>query len=240
MPGAIGRVPLFLAHRFPLRLVKIDPDTGQPMRDERGLCVTCGVNEVGEALGRISRSTSEPGSRFEGYASRDESLKKVLHDVAERGDSWFRSGDLMRKDAGGYYYFVVRWKGENVATTEVAEAIAAFPRIREATVYGVTIPGHEGRAGMAALATAGDIDLAALREHLALRLPTYARPLFLRVVDAIEVTSTFKHMKSDLVRQGYDPATMSDKVYLDHPEHGAFMRVDAALFERIQAGSLRF
>jgi fatty-acyl-CoA synthase len=245
MPGAIGRVPPFLAHRFPLRLVKIDPDTGQPVRDERGLCVPCGVDDVGEALGRISRGASEPGSRFEGYTSREESLKKVFHDVAEHGDAWFRSGDLMRKDAAGYYYFVdrmgdtFRWKGENVATTEVEEVIGAFPGIREATVYGVTIPGHEGRAGMAALAIDGDVELAALREHLAGGLPTYARPLFLRIVGAIEVTSTFKHRKSDLVRQGYDPATVSDKVYLDHPERETFIRVDAALFDRIQARSLR-
>jgi len=246
MPGAIGRVPLFLAHRFPLRLIKIDPDTRQPLRDERGLCVTCGVNEVGEALGRISQSAGEPGSCFEGYTNHDESLKKVLNDVAEPGDTWFRSGDLMRKDASAYYYFVdrigdtFRWKGENVATTEVADVAAAFPGIREATVYGVTIPGHEGRAGMAAIATDGEIDLAALREHFSGNLPSYARPLFLRIVDAIEVTSTFKHMKSDLVRQGFDPAAAPDQIYLDHPELGAFVPVDAVLFDRIQARSLRF
>jgi fatty-acyl-CoA synthase len=245
-PGAVGRVPLFLAHRFPLRLVKIDPDSGQPVRDQRGLCVACGADEVGEALGRISRSADESGSRFEGYTSREESLRKVLHDVAEPGDVWFRSGDLMRKDTNGYYYFVdrtgdtFRWKGENVATTEVAQAIAAFPGIREATVYGVTMPGHEGRAGMAAVATDREIELAALRKHIFGRLPNYARPLFLRIVGALEVTSTFKHMKSDLVRQGYDPAAVSDKLYLDHPEHGAFVPVDAALFARIQARTLRF
>jgi fatty-acyl-CoA synthase len=245
-PGAIGRVPLFLAHRFPLRLVKIDPDTGQPVRDERGLCVTCGTNQVGEALGKISRRPGEPGNQFEGYTSRDESSKKVLHDVAEPGDVWFRTGDLMRKDATGYYYFVdrmgdtFRWKGENVATTEVAEVVAAFPGIREATVYGVAVPGHEGRAGMAAVSTEGEIDLAALREHISGRLPSYARPMFLRIVGTIEITSTFKHMKSDLVRQGYDPATVSDRIYLDHPERGAFAPVDATLFERIQARTLRF
>jgi fatty-acyl-CoA synthase len=246
MPGAIGRVPLFLAHRFPLRLVKIDPVSGQPMRDERGRCESCGINEVGEALGRISRSPGEPGSGFEGYTGRDESLKKVLRDVVEPGDAWFRSGDLMRKDANGYYYFVdrlgdtFRWKGENVATMEVAQAIAAFPGVREATVYGVTIPGHEGRAGMAAIATDDEIKLAALHEYLAVCLPGYARPLFLRVMEAIEVTSTFKHVKADLVRQGYDPSAVSDAIYVDHPERGAFVPLDASLFERIQTRSLRF
>ncbi len=245
VPGAIGRVPLFLAHRFPLRLVKIDPDTGEPMRDEHGRCIACGVNEAGEALGRIARNSNEPGSRFEGYTSSEESRKKVLHDVAQPGDAWFRSGDLMRKDASGFYYFVdrlgdtFRWKGENVATTEVEQTIAAFPGIREATVYGVTIPGHEGRAGMAAIAADGAIELPALRTFLAEHLPNYARPMFLRIVDTIEVTSTFKHMKSDLVRQGYDPSSISDKIFFDHPECGSFVLMDGALFDRIQAGSLR-
>jgi fatty-acyl-CoA synthase len=245
VPGAIGRVPLFLAHRFPLRLVKIDPHTSLPVRDERGQCIACGVDEVGEALGRIAQNTNEPGSRFEGYTSRDESQRKLVHDVAEPGDAWFRSGDLMRKDANGFYYFVdrlgdtFRWKGENVATMEVAQTIAAFPGIREATVYGVTIPGHEGRAGMAAVAADGAIELAALRNFLSRQLPSYARPMFLRIVDSIEVTSTFKHVKADLVRQGYDPSSVPDKIYFDDPELGTFVPLDAMLFDRIQTRSLR-
>jgi fatty-acyl-CoA synthase len=200
---------------------------------------------VGEALGRIARQAQEPGSRFEGYTSPEESRKKLLHDVAEPGDAWFRSGDLMRKDAHGFYYFVdrlgdtFRWKGENVATTEVEQTIAAFPGIRDATVYGVMIPGHEGRAGMAAVAADGTIELPALREFLAKHLPSYARPMFLRIVDAIEVTSTFKHMKSDLVREGYDPSSISDSIFFDHPEYESFVLMDAPLFDRIQTSSLR-
>jgi fatty-acyl-CoA synthase len=245
VPAAIGRVPLFLAHRFPLRLVKIDPYTGQPLRDERGRCIACGVNEVGEALGRIARNASEPGNRFEGYTSRDESQKKILHDVVEQGDAWFRSGDLMRKDANGFYYFVdrlgdtFRWKGENVATTEVAQTIAAFPGIREVTVYGVEIPGHEGRAGMAAVVADDAIELAALREFLFRQLPTYARPMFLRIMDTIEVTSTFKHKKADLARQGYDPSSVPDQMFFDHPERGSFVPLDVELFDRIQTRALR-
>src|ERR1051326_4167979 len=148
-PGAIGRIPSFLAHRSPITLVKLDPVTEQPVRDEHGRCVPCAAGEVGEALGQ---------GRFEGYTSEEASEKKRLRDVFVPGDAWHRTGDLMRRDADGYFHFVdrvgdtFRWKGENVATTEVAQAICAFPGIADATVYGVEVPGADGRAGMAALA----------------------------------------------------------------------------------------
>src|SRR5262249_29391528 len=111
----------------------------------------------------------------------------------------------------GYFYFVdrvgdtYRWKGENVATSEVSEAITCFPGIREGNVYGVSITGREGRAGMAAVVVDGNLDLAALRAHVVAHLPEYARPLFLRIKSEIDVTATFKHKKVDLVREGFDP-----------------------------------
>ena len=163
----------------------------------------------------------------------------------EHGDAWYRTGDLMRMDAGGFFYFVdrigdtFRWKGENVATSEVAAAITAFPGIREANVYGVRVPGTEGAAGMAAIVSDGTLDLAELREHLARRLPPYARPLFLRLVNRIAATATFKHTKNDLQREGYDPAATSDPIYFDDPARGAFVRLDRALYQRIQAGTMR-
>jgi len=109
----------------------------------------------------------------------------------------------------------------------------------EAVVYGVTIPRTEGRAGMAAVVIAEALDLAALRTHLIKRLPDYARPLFLRIRSEMEVTATFKHVKSDFVRQGYDPAATPDAIYFNDPERQAFVRLDRALYERIQTGQLR-
>ena len=244
-PGAIGRIPSFLAHRFPATLVKFDPDRDEPARDEQGWCIRCAPNEVGEAIGRILTDPSSGGGRFEGYTSEEASEKKILRNVFEPGDVWFRTGDLLRKDARGYFYFVdrvgdtFRWKGENVSTMEVAETIAACPAVIEAVVYGVTIPRTEGRAGMAAVVITEALDLPALRTHLIKRLPDYARPLFLRIRSEMEVTATFKHVKSDFVRQGYDPAATPDAIYFNDPERQAFVRLDRALYERIQTGQLR-
>jgi fatty-acyl-CoA synthase len=245
-PGAIGRVPPFLAHRFPTALVKLDVDTEQPIRNDQGWCIRCGPNEVGEAIGPLLEDRSNVGGRFEGYTNEEASEKKILRDVFKAGDAWFRTGDLMRKDEKGYFYFVdrigdtFRWKGENVATSEVSEALCTFPGITQANVYGVTVPRTDGRAGMAAIVADRELDLAALRSHLGARLPAYARPVFLRIGRELDTTATFKFTKSDLVRQGYDPSASSDPIYVDCREQATFARLDDALYERVRAGELRF
>jgi fatty-acyl-CoA synthase len=244
-PGSIGRIPWFLARRFPTRIVKFDMDKQAPMRDARGFCIPCAVNEVGETIGQILNDAQKPGNRFEGYADGAENEKKILRDVFARGDAWFRTGDLMRQDADGFFYFIdrvgdtFRWKGENVSTTEVAETINLFRGVSETTVYGVQVPGHDGRAGMAAVVCEDNIDLAALRAHLLARLPEYARPLFLRIRGEIEVTATFKQKKIDLVKQGFDPSNTKDSIYFNDPQTRAFTRLDAALYNRIQAGDVK-
>ena len=171
-PGAVGRVPWFVAHRFPIAVVRFDVERQQPVRNAEGFCERCDANEPGEVIGRIVNDPERPGNRFEGYAAANQNENKVLHDVFEKGDAWFRTGDLMRKDERGYFYFVdrvgdtFRWKGENVSTSEVAEAINTFPGIADANVYGVTVVGRDGRAGMAAIVCEGQCDLAALHAHL--------------------------------------------------------------------------
>ena len=243
--GAIGRVPPFLAARFPLALVQFDHAAEQPMRGADGFCIRCAANEPGEAIGRIPTQPAQTGEDFEGYTERRDSEQKILRNVFEPGDRWFRTGDLMRMDTSGFFYFVdrigdtFRWKGENVATSEVAAAIMAFAGIREANVYGVRVPGAEGAAGMATIVTDGQLDLAELRAHLGRRLPPYARPKFLRVADRIATTSTFKHSKGDLQRQGFDPAATRDAIYFDDAATDAFVPLDAALYARITRGELR-
>ena len=251
--GAVGRIPAYLSWRQPVALVAHDVETGEPVRDANGSCIRCATNEIGEAIGQISpapsiragKKASGSAGRFEGYTSKRDSQKKILRDVFEPGDTWFRTGDLMRRDARGFYYFVdrigdtFRWKGENVATSEVEQAIAELPGVREATVYGVGVPKSDGRAGMAAIVAGDGLDLAALHAHLGARLPAYARPLFLRIIGVIEVTATFKHKKAELARAGFDPSSTGDAIYFNDGERSAFVQMDKALFERIRAGRIR-
>ena len=243
--GAVGRVPWFLEHRFPVKVVRFDVENQQPIRTPDGFCIECNHDEPGEVVGKILRDASKPAARFEGYATQAETNKKILRDVFEKGDIWFRTGDLMRKDARGYFFFVdrigdtFRWKGENVSTTEVAEAIGTFDGVQDANVYGVSVPGRDGRAGMAAIVGADNLNLGALREHLGARLPDYARPVFLRIRKDMEMTATFKQKKLDLVKQGFDPDAIGEPIYFNDPAAKAFVRVDAALFKRICAGEVR-
>jgi fatty-acyl-CoA synthase len=243
--GAIGHIPAYLAHRFSPVLVVFDVDAGEPARNEHGFCSRCAPNQAGEAISKVVSDRSNIGGRFEGYTSNEASEKKILRNAFEPGDAWIRTGDLMRRDEKGFFYFVdrigdtFRRKGENVATTEVSEAICTFPGIKHAIVYGVAVPGVEGRAGMATLAVENEVDLSAFRMHLMSRLPPYARPIFLRFREEIEVTGTFKCSKADLVRQGYDPAIVTDTIYFDNPELQAYIRLNKALYERIQVGEIR-
>jgi fatty-acyl-CoA synthase len=244
-PGAVGRVPWFVAHRFPIAVVRFDVEKQQPVRNAQGFCERCGPDEPGEVIGRIVNDPDRPGNRFEGYAAASQNENKVLHDVFEKGDAWFRTGDLMRQDNRGYFYFVdrvgdtFRWKGENVSTSEVAVAINTFPGILDANVYGVTVVGRDGRAGMAAIVCNAAADLVALHAHLRANLPEYARPLFLRIQSEIDMTGTFKQKKVDLVRQGFNPAATGDPLYFNDPQAKAFVPLDAALYRRIESGEVR-
>jgi fatty-acyl-CoA synthase len=244
-PGAIGRIPPFLKHRFPVVLAKFDVDRGEPVRGSDGFCIACATNEIGEALGRIAEDGSDAGGRFEGYTDRAASDKKLLRNVFANGDAWFRTGDLMRRDADGFFYFIdrvgdtFRWKGENVSTAEVAETISRFAGVLEAVVYGVAIPAADGCAGMAAIVIRDGFDLGAFRSHLGEHLPNYAQPLFLRMLDGIEITGTFKFRKQDLISEGYDPARIADPLYVNVSSENGFVKLDNLLYQRIQSGEWR-
>jgi fatty-acyl-CoA synthase len=240
-PGALGRIPAFLAHRFPVAIVRFDADRGQPARGADGRCIRCPAGGAGEAIARISATAGEAGGRFEGYTDAAETDGKILRDVFAPGDAWVRSGDLMAQDARGFYRFVdrigdtFRWKGENVATTEVAAALGAYPGVEAACVYGVKVPGADGRAGMAALVCGQGFDLAGLPRHLETRLPTYARPLFLRLAASLEATETFKPRKAALTEEGFDPAAIADPLFVFDDRAGAYVRLDADRYAAIAA-----
>jgi fatty-acyl-CoA synthase len=243
--GSIGHIPGYLTHRFSPALVLLDVERGEPLRNEQGFCIPCGSNQIGEALGKVVDDPTSVGRRFDGYTSEQDSEKKVLRDVFALGDAWIRSGDLMRKDELGFFYFIdrvgdtFRRKGENVATSEVSAAICEFPGIRHANVYGVTVRGTEGRVGMAALVAETEFDLAGLHQHLMSRLPHYARPLFLRMRTSADVTGTFKYSTTELSRQGYDPGAIADPLYFDLIESNEYVPLDRNLYLRIQAGEMR-
>jgi fatty-acyl-CoA synthase len=243
--GAVGRIPKWAKRRFVTEIIRFDIDSEQPVRGPDGFCIKCGPGEVGEAVSQILNDPKRPNQRFEGYADPAATEKKILHDVFVKGDRWFRSGDLMRKDAMDYFYFVdrigdtFRWKGENVATSEVSEAITGIPGVKEANVYGVRVPGMEGRAGMAALVVENGLDLEGLRRHVSEHLPAYARPVFVRIKPEIDTTSTFKQRKIELVKEGFDPAGTTDPIYFLHPDRQAYVRLDPALHDEICQGKVR-
>ena len=245
-PGAIGKIPSFLAHRLPVALLRFDVESGEPTRNVDGFCERCQPNEVGEAVGFIPGAGAELAGRFEGYADPEASARKVLHHVFKENDSWYRTGDLMRRDERGFYYFVdrvgetYRWKGENVSTAEVLTALTASRGVVDGVVYGVAVPGTDGRAGTAALVVNAEFDLTAFRADVSQRLPAYARPVFLRLLQTIESTGTFKPRKQDLMNAGFDPARIKDKLYFDDPRTQAYVPLDAALYAAISAGAIRF
>ncbi|MCK1303341.1 MULTISPECIES: long-chain-acyl-CoA synthetase [unclassified Bradyrhizobium] len=243
-PGAIGRVPPLLAHRFPAGLVKLDPDNGAPLRNAEGFCIPCARGEAGEAIGRIG-TADEGGGRFEGYTEASETEKKILRDVFAKGDSWFRTGDLMRLDEKGFFHFVdrigdtFRWKGENVATSEVNDAVRDFTGVIDATTYGVNIPGTDGRAGMSAVVVNEGFDVEALPAHLAQRLPAYAHPVFIRISRELDATETFKQKKGELAREGFDPGAVSDPLFMLDPKTCAYVALDSELYTQINEGAIR-
>ena len=241
-PGAIGRIPPYLAHRFPVALLRCDPASGEPLRDDGGLCVPCQADEAGEAVGRLATSRS-PARQFDGYTDQDASARKLLHDVFAHGDCWFRTGDLMRKDEAGYFYFLdrmgdtFRWQGENISAAEVEATLRACPGVTGAAAYGVVVPGHDGRACMAAVTTENGFDFTGFGAELAARLPGYAQPVFIRHCRALDMTGTFKLAKQAFAREGYLRAI--DPVWFNDRRAGRCVPLDDALLRAISAGAQR-
>jgi fatty-acyl-CoA synthase len=242
-PGAIGRIPPFLANAYPVELIRSDVETGEPVRGPDGFCIRCANDEAGEAIGPIKQDSVVAARHFDGYTDAHATSLKILRDVFKPGDGWFRTGDLMRKDNAGYYYFVdrlgdtFRWKGENVSTQEVASVIGACPGVVDVVVYGVEIPGTEGRAGMAALTTDNTFTLERLRTHLIEHLPNYARPLLLRLCRTIPITGTFKLTKGQLLQEGLVPSG-DETVWFNDRDRQSFVRLDGELLHRISNGEL--
>ena len=232
-----------------IALVRYDVDADEIVRGDNGRCIEVPEGEPGLLLGHIN-----PNAVFEGYTDPEATEKKVVRDVLEEGDAWFNTGDLIREvDVGfslGYphYQFVdrtgdtFRWKSENVSTNEVGEIVNGFSGIDFCNVYGVEVPGADGRAGMAAIRLSEgvtELDLAGLAAYVQRELPAFARPVFVRVQTELDLTGTFKMVKGDLKREGYDVNAITDPVYVMKPGGQSYEPLDAEYLETIRAGDAR-
>ncbi|OUC39853.1 AMP-binding enzyme [Trichinella nativa] len=244
--GACGFMTIysFLSIVYPIALIKVDETTGELMRDERGLCIRCKPGESGEMVGRIIRGN--PLKDFTGYVCDSDSQKKITRDVFRKNDIAFRSGDILYYDELGYLFFkdrtgdTYRWKGENVSTTEVEGLIQKITSHNDAVVYGVSVPGYEGRAGMAAIVDLNStLDVNHLHEQMTIFLPKYAQPIFLRICQKVTSTSTYKLCKTELVKEGFNPVScISDQLYVLNHEKDAYEVLDALKYQDIIEGRM--
>ncbi|XP_023266877.1 very long-chain acyl-CoA synthetase-like [Seriola lalandi dorsalis] len=235
--GAVGRANFVHRFFFPYTLIKFDIEKEEPVRNSQGLCIEAARGETGLLVGRITQR-----SPFVGYAgNQQQTEKKRLRDVLKKGDLYFNTGDLLRLDHENFVYFqdrvgdTFRWKGENVATSEVADILTMAHCILEANVYGVKVEGHEGRIGMAAvtLKEGEDFDCSDAFKQVVNYLPAYARPRFIRIQPCLEMTGTFKMKKVKLVEEGFNPAHIKDLLYFLDPEKKTYVPLTDTIYRAI-------
>ncbi|XP_052792172.1 long-chain fatty acid transport protein 2-like [Mya arenaria] len=246
--GACGRASPYLRQFSPVAFVKWDLEAQAPFRNRQGFCVPVRP----DAVGLLIVPLSEGRFSFQGYRGpKEDTEKKILRDVFEKGDQYFNSGDLMRIDKEYYLYFndrvgdTFRWKGENVSTTEVSNILTSLAFIHDANVYGVAIPGTDGKAGMVSFhmtdegaTSLSPTMLAQISRHVNEMLPGYARPRFLRFQTQPELTSTFKQLKAILVREGFDPTQVRDPLYFLDPSTQVYRPLDNTAYTQIMAGNV--
>ncbi len=246
--GAIGRNGSLSAFilKFHIAIVALNWETELPSRSPKtGLCVRVPPGEPGELLFKVDPAGIE--KKFQGYFNDAKATDvKILHDVIAKGDAWFRTGDIIRWDHEGRWFFcdrigdTFRWKSENVSTTEVSEALGHHPAILEANVYGVQLPHHDGRAGCAAILLEEDANKALLDElaaHASKTLPKYAIPVFLRLVREVQATGNNKQQKHLLRAQGVEPKKIhvdGDKVFW--LKGGSYVEFEQSDWEALEAG----
>lgn len=239
-PGTCGFVSRIVPGLTRSNFIKADPITGDIIRGVNGLAISAKPGEPGLAVGKIK------GNPYARYLSQEETSKKIICDVFGKGDSYYVTGDLLVTDEYGYVRFhdrigdTFRWRGENVSTAEVEATISNILGLRDVVVYGVKVPGTEGRAGMAAIVDEDNkgIDLIALLQQLKEHLPVYAHPIFLRIVDSVAVTGTFKLQKNKLREEGYDINAAKDKLLYFDVKAGKYLELDEEKYAKFTAGEM--
>ncbi|XP_029072564.1 long-chain fatty acid transport protein 1 isoform X4 [Monodon monoceros] len=264
--GSCGFNSRILPNVYPIRLVKVNEDTMELLRDAQGLCIPCQAGEPGLLVGQINQQ--DPLRRFDGYISESATSRKITHSVFRKGDSAYLSGvqtlgagrrdgrspsylplsslpgDVLVMDELGYMYFrdrsgdTFRWRGENVSTTEVEGVLSRLLGQTDVAVYGVAVPGVEGKAGMAAIADPhGQLSPNALYQELQKVLAPYARPIFLRLLPQVDTTGTFKIQKTRLQHEGFDPRQTSDRLFFLDLKQGHYLPLDQGVYTRICSGA---
>ena len=242
--GAVGYA-LFARFfgKFPIRLVKVDPETAIHVKDANGYFIEAGINEPGEVVGLINRT---PGRTFDGYNNPKATEDKIRRNVFKPGDAYFLTGDIMTMDEDGFLYFcdrigdTYRWKGENVSTAEVEGVIGKMFQLRDVVSFGVEIAGMEGKAGMVAIAGDKDaVDLSSLADRLSRALPRYALPLFVRLIASADITGTYKLQKVRLKREGFDLSVVSDPVYFLDPVKRTYVTFSREMMHELSSGTLK-
>uniref|UniRef100_A0A3B3WUA0 Very long-chain fatty acid transport protein n=1 Tax=Poecilia mexicana TaxID=48701 RepID=A0A3B3WUA0_9TELE len=239
--GACGFNSQILPFIYPIRLVRVDEETMELIRGPDGVCIPCKPGEPGQLVGKIIQN--DPLRRFDGYVNETATSKKIASSVFKRGDSAYLSGDVLIMDKYGHMYFkdrtgdTFRWKGENVSTTEVEGTLSRLLEMKDVVVYGVEIPGAEGKAGMAAIADPSQsTDLEKLFKDMEKVLPPYARPVFLRFLPEVNKTGTFKFQKTELRHDGFNPTVVSDKLFFLDSSRGRYVQLDEELYRSIVSG----
>ncbi|XP_062925022.1 long-chain fatty acid transport protein 6-like [Mobula hypostoma] len=235
--GAVGRSTFLHKVLLSYKLVKFDVLNEKPIRNEQGRCEIVKKGEAGLLISSVTK-----WNPFSGYVGNKKfSEQKLLRDVFKKGDVYFNSGDLLSEREDGYIYFcdrigdTFRWKGENVATTEVAEIIGLLDMVEEANVYGVPITGYEGRIGMAVIILKPDqvFDGKKIYNHVVKHLPSYAYPRFLRIQKTMDITGTFKRKKFKLVEEGFNPKIISEPLYFLDTIEKSYIAMTEQIYNQI-------
>jgi acyl-CoA synthetase (AMP-forming)/AMP-acid ligase II len=234
IPGMVGRYTM-----GGLALAKVDPETGEFYKNEKGYCIKCKEGDTGMCLFKLEKRTF-----FTGYKDKDKTEKKVLHNVFRNNDSYFNTGDMLTLHEDLWVSFAdrfgdtFRWKSENVSTLEVESILNSFPAIQVSAVYGVRIPNTEGRAGMAAIKLNPSIkfDVDEFSQFVVEVLPGYSIPVFIRFRDELEVTGPYKIKKVNLKREAYDIEIIDDDMLLWESRSKKYIPLTKSACQKIMAG----
>lgn len=239
--GAVGKTSSFLRMLIPFELVQFDLDTAEPVRDKQGFCIPVEPGKPGLLLTKIRKNQPFLGYR----GSQAETKQKLIANVRNVNDLYYNTGDVLALDQEGFLYFrdrlgdTFRWKGENVSTGEVEGVLSSLDFLEQINVYGVPVPGCEGKVGMAAvkLAPGKTFDGQKLYQHVHSWLPAYATPHFIRIKDSLELTNTYKLVKSQLVREGFDVGIIADPLYVLDNKAQTFRSLTPDVYQAVCEGT---